>query len=488
MTAGPLRPAAAYSRADAACVFLILLLCFGWFLPKTGDRDWVANSRAALVYAIADQGVLYIDAYHETTGDKAFHNGRYYTVASIGPSLIALPAYAVFRELACSPALAARLCPSPPYAHNPAYAHWALVWITFWAVSLPSAAIGVLVYVLIGELLGLWRHAFWLALVYGLGTVAFPYSRAFYQHQVAAFGLAFGFYVLWRVIHRGASLAWLSGVGLLFGLAIVSEYPLVLPVSVLVVWALVSLPRRAAAAYHLLLGVVPLLLVMAAYDMATFDTPFPIAYRYHEFHSALHGRGVMGVSWPSLEAFYGITLSPLRGLFFMSPFLLLMLPGIYWMWRGMLVSRTLALALAGIIVSFFLYNSGYLFWTGGYSIGPRYLVPMLPFAMLPVAAGVERGWRNAAGRILVVFMCAASLVNVWAQSIAGQYYPPLSVDGVPQNDPLLQHAIPHLRAGDLAINWGHRLGLTGWWTLLPLAAAVLGILLMRRANSLKVAV
>ena len=188
------------ARVDAACVFLILLLCFGWFIPKTGDRDWVANSRAALVYAIVDQGVLHVDAYHETTGDKALYNGRYYTVASIGPSLIAIPAYAVFRALACTPPMAARLCPSPPSTHTPEYAHWALVWITFWAVSLPSAVIGVLVYLLIGRWLGLWRHAFWLALLYGLGTVAFPYSRAFFQHQVAAFGLVLSVYVL--------SLAW----------------------------------------------------------------------------------------------------------------------------------------------------------------------------------------------------------------------------------------------------------------------------------------
>ncbi len=477
MTAGPPRPAAC-SRVDAAGVFLILLLCFGWFLPKTGDSDWVANSRAALVYAIVDQGVLHIDAYHGTTGDKAFYKGRYYTVTSIGPSLIALPAYAVFGQLACAPVLAARLCPSPPSAHNAAYAHWALVWITFWTVSLPSAAVGVLVYMLIGRLLGLWRPAFWLALLYGLGTVAFPYSRAFFQHQVAAFGLALGFYVLCRVIDRGASLAWLSIAGLLFGLAIVSEYPVVLAVSVLVVWTLVNVPRWPAMCY-LLLGAVPPLLMLAAYDIATFDTPLPVAYRYHVFHSALHGRGVMGISWPTLEALYGLTLSPLRGLFFMSPFLLLMVPGIYWTWRDALVSRKLALALAAIILSFFLYNAGYQFWTGGYSIGPRYLVPMLPFAMLPVAAGVGRIWCTAAGRLLVVVMCAGSLVNVWAQSIAGQYYPPLSVDGLPQNNPLLQYAIPHLRAGDIALNWGHYLGLTGWWTVVPLAVAVFGILALR---------
>jgi hypothetical protein len=459
------------SAAGALCVVLILLLCYAWFLPKTGGRDWVASSRAALVFAIADQGVLHIDAHHETTGDKAYFNGHYYTIASIGPSLIALPPYAMFRAAACSPPLAGRLCPSPAWAHSAGYARWAMVWITFFAISLPSAALGLLVYVLLGQVLGHWRHAFGLALLFGLATVAFPYSRAFFQHQLAAFCLASGFFMLWHVAQRRANPNWLWASGLMFGLAVISEYPLVLPLAVLIVWAAAVMPRPLGL-YRLALGSLPPLLAMAAYNLAITGTLLPVIYRYHVIHGDLHRQGFMGLAWPSLEALYGITFSPLRGVFFMSPFLLLMLPGFYGLWRARPVLRPLVLTLAGLVASFFLYNSAYLFWTGGASIGPRYLVPMLPLAMLPVAAGMQQAWRSRSGRLIVAGLSVASLLNVWAQTIAGQYYPALSVDGVAQPNPLLQHAVPHLAASDIATNWGHFLGLSGWWSLLPLAAAV----------------
>src|SRR5688500_2585675 len=83
-------------------VFGLLFLCYAYFIPRAGRSDWAASARADLVFAVADRGVRDIDAYHDSTGDKAFYDGHYYTVGSIGPSLLALPAY-----VAARPALAA---------------------------------------------------------------------------------------------------------------------------------------------------------------------------------------------------------------------------------------------------------------------------------------------------------------------------------------------------------------------------------------------
>ncbi len=86
-------PACRPDRRHEVMVFLLLLLCYGYFLPRAGRTDWNATGRADLVFAVADHGVLWIDDYHENTGDKAYFEGHYYTVGSIGPSLLALPAY-----------------------------------------------------------------------------------------------------------------------------------------------------------------------------------------------------------------------------------------------------------------------------------------------------------------------------------------------------------------------------------------------------------
>ena len=138
-------------QAYAITVFLILLVAYGYFMPKWAD--WAANSRADLVYALVDEGVLTIDTYHENTGDKAFFEGHYYTDKSLGPSLVALPFYAVFKVIATLPPVqnlienggnlgrfSDTLNPEGQgYRPQAMYEGMALTFITFFAVSVPSA-------------------------------------------------------------------------------------------------------------------------------------------------------------------------------------------------------------------------------------------------------------------------------------------------------------------------------------------------------------
>ena len=96
-------------RRHEVLIFLLLLLCTGYFVPRAGRGDWNATARADLVFAVVDRGVLWIDHYHENTGDKAYFEGHYYAVGSIGPSLLALPAYLVLKPILALPPLARRL-------------------------------------------------------------------------------------------------------------------------------------------------------------------------------------------------------------------------------------------------------------------------------------------------------------------------------------------------------------------------------------------
>jgi len=446
-----------------AAVFVALLLCYGYFLPRTDDRDWVATSRAALVFALVDSGTVRIDAYHERTGDKAYYRGHYYIVGSVGPSLAAVPAYAIFRRAAALPALARRLPPS-----SDAYRHWALAWITLVTIAVPSAALGALVFAFAAQLVERQGAAVAAALLLGLGTVAFPYSRALYQHQPAALGAFAGFWLLWEVARgrRGAGSLWAAGA--LLGFAVLCEYPLVLPLTAVAAWAWRELPRRDL--WRVALGAVPPGLVSALYNLAAFDTPMPAGYAYHVVNAGAHSRGYMGMGWPTWEALWGVTFSPYRGLFFLSPILLLAIPGLVRMRRGDGPTRRLAALVAAVVGIVILYNSAYVFWYGGASVGPRFLVPVLPFLGPPLAVAIERLWRGRVGRVAVSALAAASVANVWAQSIAGQFYP-----GGGVRNPLLEYAVPRLRAGDLAESYGTLLGLAGWASLLPLAVALAGL-------------
>jgi hypothetical protein len=435
-------------------VFLLLFLCYAYFLPRADRSDWAASARADLVRAVADRGVLHIDDYHENTGDKAYYDGHYYAVGSIGPSLLALPGYLAVRPLLSRIA-------------KPERRARAALWVmTLTAASLPGALLGVLVYLMATRFTANESHALLLALTYGLATAAFPYSKALFQHQASALGVFGGYYLLWRVVRERAAPWRLYAAGGLFGLGLVSEYPMVLPIALLLLWAWVESEDRRML-HRLAWGGLPLVLLFAGYNAAISGTPLPVGYLYHLEYRSVHAEGFMGLTRPTWEALYGITVSPYRGLLFLSPVIALAVPGLVLIWRDPRERRTAAL-LAAIAAAFVLYVASYSYWSGGDAIGPRFLVPALPFLMLPMAYSLDALLPRPAGRWLVAILIGVSALNVWAQSIAGQRYPPEEFRGALVTNPTTQWALPLLREGDVALNLGMLLRLHGPTSLLPL--------------------
>ena len=473
-------------RKHAVLVALLLFSCYTYFIPRSGRTDWAASGRADLVLAVADRGTLSIDAYHENTGDKALYHGRYYSVGSIGPSLLALPAYWVLKPALDFAPVARYLqrrfdlrgeVPLAPGAHRTATPREriALIWMTLFAVSLPSAALGAFVYVFACRFVARQSHALILALTYGLGTVAFPYSKALFQHQTSALGAFVGFYLLWRVAREGADRWRLWVAGGLFGLAAISEYPVALFLVLLVGWAALEMADWPAL-HRVIWGALPLLLLFAAYNWVIFETPLPVAYRYHATYAEVHQQGFMGFTGPTWEALSGITVSPYRGLFFLSPVLLLTFPGLARLWRTS-HERQLALLLGGILIGFVVYVASYLYWSGGDAIGPRFLVPAVPFMMLAMAPAFSSWWDRPAARWALGALIGVSVLNVWAQSVGGQYYPPYEWGGRIITNPTFQYSLPLLWRGDVAENYGTLLGLRGLASLFPLALIATGLVL-----------
>lgn len=475
-------------------------------MPRWGD--WGANSRADLVYAVGDLGVLNIDAYHENTGDLACFAGRdytgdnpcedghYYTDKSIGPSLVALPFYMVFKGIAALPPVerfisssslpgnfASTLNPDGQGIRPEAvYQGMALTFITFFAMSVPSALLGVVVFLFAARFAKKDLYAFILALAYGLGTMALPYSMALYQHQMAAFGAFIGFFLLWRVIYENASKNWLWAVGVLFSLAVITEYPIVLILGIIVVWAFVKMPDRLAL-WRMVLAGIPLGLLFAAYNFAVFETPLPVGYNYSINWQEEHEAGFVSLTYPTPERLYGLTFSPLRGIFLMSPFLLLVIPGSYTMWQQRKDQRSVAVLIWLVITAFFAYNASSIMWWGGHSVGPRYLVPMLPFMVLPIIFAFNNLLARAWGQIFSALLIVASVFINGALTIAGQSWPPLgffpfTIEQMNSSFPVIDYALPLLATGNIARNYGGIvLNLPGLAGLAPLIVMLVVVLL-----------
>jgi hypothetical protein len=167
----------------------------------------------------------------------------------------------------------------------------------------------------------------------------------------------------------------------------------------------------------------------------------------------------------------------------MSPFLLLVFPGLYLMWRRASQQRGIVVLIGLIIAAFIGYNGASVMWWGGFTVGPRYLVPMLPFMALPIIFAFNAILPHLWGRLLSAAMIAFAVFSVGALTIAGQTWPPvetwpITIHEMNSSYPLFDYSLPLLAQGDVARNYGGiLLNLPGLAAVLPLLIAVIVLLL-----------
>jgi hypothetical protein len=300
-----------------------------------------------------------------------------------------------------------------------------------------------------------------IVLIYGLATGAFPYAGAFYSHQLTAFLLFGAFYIAYFIHARGISPRWSLVAGFMLSYSIISEYPTVLIAAAVFLYLCLALPQKRWIVWVIVAGIPPGLLLMA-YNLAIFHTPLPVGYEYSALFAELHSQGLISLTYPHAEALWGITFGSFRGLFYVSPVLLIGIIG-FWPWWRSGKFRAEWVVCVWSVVSFFLFNGSSVMWQGGFSIGPRYLIPMLPFLVIGIGAFARRWGDELWARVLTIVLAAWSLVVVWAQTLGGQNYP----DWTPE--PLFNYSLPRLIANDFARNLGMALNLRGWASLFPLA-------------------
>ncbi|MDY7041953.1 MAG: hypothetical protein SVX38_13940, partial [Chloroflexota bacterium] len=481
-----------------ALIFVLLLLCTVYTFPRWADPN--QNSRMDLVVAVVDQGTLRIDDYVDNTVDYAKFEGHYYSDKAPGAAFLGIPVYAALKGvlslpvmdglmdyLASNQALAATLREGGTgLLEDKVYFAMGQMAVTFVTAMLPTALLGVLLYRLLGELwVDRWARVL-LTLVYGLATPAFAYAGAFYGHQLATACLFTAFYLVFMKqgdrLGRGRLLA----VGFLLGYAIITEYPAVLIAGILFLYTVYRLRDWRSIAWVVAAGIPPGVL-LAAYNFAIFRTPLPVGYSHSELWVEQHQTGFMSLTWPHWPAMWGITFGLFRGLFVLSPVLLLAVPGFVAWWRTREWRVEWIVALTSVL-AFFLFNSSSIMWWGGFAIGPRYLLPMFPFMILSIAYFVRRWGSRVWAKVLIGTLSLWSLVAVWGLTLAGQHFPTEE-----HRFPLWEYAWPAWQQGNIARNAGMFLRLPGLFSLLPLlavVAVVLSVLLIvnardrRRLNSL----
>ncbi len=470
-------------------LFAILLAAYAYIFPRWAD--WSQNSRLNLTLAIVDDGSLRIDRFGDNTGDYALFEGHRYSDKAPGPSFLAVPVYAaarpilqsavvqgIFQRLANSSALGPTLAAEGTGLLTEKIYYFVVLYLCTLAISaVPAALLGVMFYRFLRRLGVSVAWSAVIVLIYGLATSAFPYSGAFFSHQLTA-SLLFGAFLLAFEIKNGwRSPRWSLVVGLMLAWSVISEYPTALIAGAVFLYAVWALADKRWVAALTLAGLPPGLLLMA-YDWAIFRTPWPVGYEYSALYQDVHSQGLISLTYPHFDALWGITFGAMRGLFYVSPVLLLAAAG-FWLWWRQRQYRAEWLVCLWATLSFILYNGSSVMWQGGFSIGPRYLVPMLPFLSMGLQAYARQWGARRWARGLILGLGLWSLFVVWALTLGGQNYPDWSLV------PLFEYTLPRLIANDIARNLGMVLNLRGWASLLPLLAllTLLGVVLANHLRS-----
>jgi hypothetical protein len=133
------------------------------------------------------------------------------------------------------------------------------------------------------------------------------------------------------------------------------------------------------------------------------------------------------------------------------------------------VPKALAWGILSQLGVFTLFISCHSLWRGGWTMGPRYIVPFVPFAALGIALFVA-AWndRNPVfPRALTAGLVLLSIFITGASSLVSQGFHTAFFN------PLAEVTLPLIDQGFIVQTLGHLMGLNGLWAALPILLAVL---------------
>lgn len=426
-------------------VFLILLASYAFFWHA---RDWNASSRMMLTYALVDRGTVCINGLEDHTRDRARIADRYYSDKLPGFSLLAAPVYLAAKAGLGLPA-------HPLNRKGVGFTHWASdYWIAVGTSGLLSALCGALLTLISADLGCGPRRASLVGLAYGLATPAYVYATMSYGHQATAFFLLAAFAAIERSRRSSSPMILSVAAGFCVAAGPVVELqtaPASLVIAAYFLSSIVArkIPPRAILGFAI--GGAAPSLALLIYNVAAFGSPFDMGYfhedldQFKEVHSATNPLGLRGPAWGRAG---DLLWREHRGLLVYAPILLLAPLG----WVVLVARRRWAFFLVSLATcaALFLVNLSYPEWTGGWATGPRLLVPLLPFAMLPVAAALAVG-RRAVTTLAVALAIVGAVEMLMFQGLGGRIPPapePPTIDS-PYARPLREVVLPMWRGGPL---------------------------------------
>jgi hypothetical protein len=364
------------------CFFLGNLVLSSWFIDTWNSPNPV--SRALPVLTWGEEGTLKINTYHDRSGDKSKVGEDYYSDKAPLPTLMMIPVYWMMKKLNVGK-------PDSSAFYDRHQVHiWRVVntrdgrnfqldklFIILLAGSLLFGSVPFALMVWLSMKYA-WksgsRKSIVLFVMMGwYGSFVFVYSGTFFSHVFTGFLL-----VLSYIFIRDKKQYLISGI--FAGLAFLSEYPAGLAI---LLWPVIIYlnERKISKPLLFIMGTIPALIAIALYNYYITGNPLKMLNAYHAFE--VFGNQLKnnyGFAWSNISAqsLWGLSFSAYMGIFVFVPLLFIWIYQLLrdkfkglWKWSDMY--KSYLFTFAGI---YFLLFASFFTWWGGWSFGPRYLVPL----------------------------------------------------------------------------------------------------------------
>jgi hypothetical protein len=317
-------------------------------------------------------------------------DGRYYAPYGIGHAIYSIPFYLAGRaveswggvRIARNEALR-----KAGFVIGSAVAAALTVWITFFfAWRLTSSA----------------DAAVRTALTLGFGTILWPYAKFGFSAPLAALCVTLGTYGVWVGMRFTRPLMLLVG-GIGFGCAVLVRHELILLCLPVAVWIAAeskwewreTFGRGLIAAMPVVVAIV----ITLIYNYARFENPIDTGYLRDV--TAERGSFPVGLT--------GLLISPGGSLFIYSPVLL---AGCVALARLLRHDRRTAVLFASEVLVLVLFYASFAHWDADRSYGPRYLLPVIPLLVLPLAPWLTRQSPARTRHVLAAVVALSVLVQI----------------------------------------------------------------------------
>jgi hypothetical protein len=441
-------------------LFFVLWFAYGLTINSTNILDF----SAATIEAIVDRHQFVVDnATVWPAGDTFSLNGHVYSNKQPGQAMICAAVYAQLRMIGIS------------YDEHPIFAQALVI---FFTASFLTALAGVVVFRLARELDDR-RSMIWpvlAALTFGLGTTIFAYAGIAHHDIIATAFLIIAFYAVFMLRQGDAdgrnSKIKSTIAGLLLGLTLTTSMLHFFMVVLMGIYFL-TFRKWKLIPYFLIsgfIGLVPLFI----YDWINFGSPFLMAaianYQFTGYDPEVF------FAYERAKFLHRVDVYS-RYITQYDPVLWIAFPGLFFVQKKYFREVFFILASILVLVAYVTNIEG----LGTCAYGPRYLIPLMPYAALGVIGLRRIPWRPAvyvAGVLVVLVGAKSAFINLIGAmrgamycNMAGYAYPDYYI---------------HVMNGNTG---SFRL----FWWLLPLAvlflgALVVGLFLKRPQNTLEAAV